>query len=838
MPSFVKYGALSESRFVGRVDEFASIIEHLYEAVGGQGRLVFIAGEAGIGKSRIMSELVKHTRSQNILTLSGRCLYQENKEPYLPFIDAFGEFISGRKQNMDLESIGEEQASEDLFSMGLVGIAGGSASAPEGLMGQTGEGIEDIVPMGLLPIDDEMETPITKIKKIDLQQERTMLFESLSQLVIDISEKQPLLLVLDDLQWADDGSLQLLHYLARNIQTANVMICGAYRPEDIEDIRGSVHILSKTLKRMRPENLFYEIKLERFDENSTGAMVKSMMKRQEIPKQLVRRLYEESEGNPYFIEEVVKSLINEGIIDLSDYDWDKKFDPSRINIPSTIKDVIGRRIDRLDDETNTLLRYASVIGNKFTFQTLHHISNIGEDDLIDSIDALISANIINEDESSVEEMYRFDHTQIREVIYNSMSKSRRRLMHKNIGYIIEELNKTNLEDVIYNLAHHFYLGKDTEKTIFYSIKAGDKATASFAPEEALSYYNMALEAMERLEKIRENKTKMITILKRLGEISFNLSEWKLAMDYFTRSITLSEETENDLQRSESHRKRGYVLNRMANWQQAAKNFEQSLAISNKLEDKVGNADSHRGLGYIHWRLGEYEDAIEHYNQSIQSSMEIGDMHTISIAFIEMGNVYIEKGDLDKAIEYYNKSLKELEPIGDFGEMARAYHNLGDSYLKKGSYEKAIDYFLRCEEMGKKIGRRDIVGWSLFNRGEAYALNGDPDKALECAEKALIILTTIGDKLGILACYKIFGMAYGFREEWDKAIENFKICSNMIGELNIPYVKGEVHYHFGRMYKDKGDSDLAMEQFGTALEIFQNLETEDFLSRVKKEIKEL
>ncbi len=838
MQSLGKFSSIPKSNFVGRERELTDLIAHLEDTISGQGRLVFVVGEAGIGKSRLISEIIEDAEGKNFMTLFGRCHYDENTEPYLPFIDAFGKYISGRKQEDESYLSEDPQTSGDFYSMGLVGITESTPSDDDSLIPPSDD-TGDLIPMGLLPIEDEsMGVHPSKIKEINLQQERTRLFESLSQLVNDISVTKPLLVVLEDLQWADDGSLQLLHYLTRNIQNSRVMIICSYRPEEIENIKGELHPLSKTLRRMRPEKIFYEIQLERFDENNTTQMIESLLKIHNIPEAFTRRLYMESEGNPFFIEEVVKSLINEGLIKTSDYSWDKKFDPSKIHIPSTIRDVIGRRIDRLDDKTRRILSYASVIGNRFTFETLYRLSDLKEEELVDSIDALISANIIHEDTASKDEVYRFDHSQIREVIYNNMSRSRRRLMHKKVGHILENLHRNRLDEVVYNLARHFYEGKDTEKTITYSIRAGEKATKAFAPEDALSYYHMALEALKRLDETDENKENMIFLLKRLGEISFNLSEWKPALEYYQKAIDLCEDTANDGDRAECLRKTGYILNRMGNWSDATKNFEKSLSISKNLDDKFGIADAHRGIGYIHWRLGEYDDAISRYNECIQYSMEIGDMHTIALAFIELGNVYIETGDISKAIEYYNKSLKNLEPIGDYSEMARAYNNLGDSYLKSGKYDEAIEYFEKCEEMGRKIGRKDIVGWSLFNSGEAWALKGESDKALECAEKSMAILRTVGDSLGIQACYKIFGMAYGARKQWDKSIENFNYCVDMGKENNVPYIQGEVHYHFGKMLKEKGDIEKAKTQFKKALEIFSNLETVEFVERIRMEIESL
>jgi predicted ATPase len=217
MKSISKFSSIPESKFVGRERELAELKGHLEDSISGQGRLVFVLGEAGIGKSRLISELVEYVESEDIVTLYGRCLYDENTEPYLPFIDAFGEYISGRKRKDESYSSDDPQTTEDFYSMGLVGIAESSPIASDPLPSSDATG--DLIPIGLLPIGvEDFGVHPSKVKEINLQQERTRLFESLSQLVNDISEDKPLLVILEDLQWADDGSLQLLHYLARNIQ--------------------------------------------------------------------------------------------------------------------------------------------------------------------------------------------------------------------------------------------------------------------------------------------------------------------------------------------------------------------------------------------------------------------------------------------------------------------------------------------------------------------------------------------------------------------------------------------------------------------------------------------
>ena len=408
------------SKFVGRRREISELKGHLEESIKGNGRLVLVVGETGIGKSRLLDELGNYAESQGVLYLKGRSLYRENAEPYLPFMEAFSEYLF---------------ADEDFEDIDIRANLVGGSDEPSSL--------------GLIPLSHKGEKQAASSKTgLSLQEERDRLFELLYRIVLDISEKSPLLLVLDDLQWADDSSLQLLHYLARNIRNTRVLMCGVYCPEDLENNGTKTHSSSETIRRMRIEKLLYEIKLDRFNEELSARIIESLVGKQGLPKEFIKKLYNESEGNPFFIEEVLRSLVNEGLIDIDGYGFDLNVDISQIRIPGTIRDVIAQRIDRLDDRTKKVLRFASVIGNSFTFEPLHRICGVTEEEVIDAIDASIAANIIHEDVTSKEERYKFDHAQVRVAIYNMMSRTRRRFMHKKIGYTIEELSKNRINEVV------------------------------------------------------------------------------------------------------------------------------------------------------------------------------------------------------------------------------------------------------------------------------------------------------------------------------------------------------------------------------------------------------
>lgn len=806
----IKLSAPLYPEFIGREKELMEVRGHLEESMRGNGRLVLIVGETGIGKSRLLEELGRYAESRGVKFLRGRCLYQENAEPYLPFIEAFGEYLSS---DIDFEE-NDGRA-----------VIGGA--------------YDEQFSLGILPLGQVSEALVTdKAPGLNLRDERDRLFESLYRIVIDISEKRPLLLVLDDVQWADDSSLQLLHYLARNIRNTRVMMCASYSPEDLKKDGERAHPLSETLRRMRIEKLFSEILLERFDEKCTTFMIESLVGRQGLPNEFIKILYKESEGNPFFIEEVLKSLVNEGLIDVDSYRWDPKIDTSQIRIPGTISDVIARRIEKLENGTKAILRCASVIGNSFTFELLHRISEASEEAVVDAIDASIAANIIHEDPTSSEERYKFDHALIREVIYNGMSRSRRRLMHKRIGHTLEELNKDRINEVVFSLAHHFYEGKDAEKTLFYAIKAGEKATTSFAPEDAIRYYRNALRTLHEMEERQENLTKKLFVVAELGEIHDRIGRWNASLEFHYKALELSERLGDDSVKARAYRSIGHIKQNQGEYDAALENFKMGLEISERINDIHGMADTYRGMGRVFWRKGEFERAIDFYEWSLGLTERIKDEKLIATTCIELGNVHSELGDWEKAIEYQTYSLKLLEKLRNFYEIGRNYNNIGVTYARKGDMDKAIEQYERSIEVSDKTGNIRMSGWALFNAGEAYARIGKFEKAMEYCDKSLSIFERLDEKLGISGAYMSYGIIYKLKKQWNKAIKYFEESMRIRKELEMPYRLADGYYEFGLLYKEKGDEEKAREYLKKAREIFMKLGAKEFLDKIETELKSI
>jgi tetratricopeptide (TPR) repeat protein len=703
-----------------------------------------------------------------------------------------------------------------------------------------------------------------KIIDLDhLRHERDQMFENTTQLLINMAAEKPLILFLDDIHWADNPSLNLIQYLARHTKEAGVLIIGAYRPEELQKIGGRAHPFIEILHRMKREKLMSRISLERLGMPDIEKMISSIFGRTGLPQGFINHIYDTTEGNPYFVEEVLRSFMEEKIVDMTDKDWYRTIDTSQVRMPETIRDVIIRRINRLEKDTIKVLRYAALIGRVFDYRVLFSLMGIDEERLLDCLDDLVGAKLIHENLESEEETYKFDNTIISDVACTDLSRSRRRVVHGKIAEIMERLYEDKTALVIYDLARHFYRGKDYSKAAPYLMGAGQTAESLYALEEAEKYYNLAFKALSELEVNMENRQRQITVFGRLGRICQIIGKWQFASDYHERTLVLLEEAKNEVsenvseprelglfshemleeswwdeRRAEAYRALGYIKRYQADWDEAVKYYDQALDISSGIDDLSGVAEANRGLGYVHWRKGEYDEAISHYKISIANMEKINDPAVGGVLFIELGNVYNSQGDWLRAVEYYEKSIETLGEVGDLREMGRAYNNLGDIYIQREDWKKAIMYCKRSESTSKKIGSKYMMGWSSFNQAECYANTGEFDKAIEKNNSALELLEPLEDKVGISAIYRNYGTICRLKSDWDRAVEYFEKSLAILSELDTPFDTGSVYYEYGLMYLNQGDRKKAKPCMKKALECFKKVGAKKRVEIIRTQWKDL
>ena len=447
--------SLAGGVFVGRHREMGELKACLEDALSGRGRLVTLVGEPGIGKTRTAQELATYAGLRGAQVLWGRSYEEQGVPPYWPWVQAIRSYVRER----DLEQLRSE-------------MGAGAADIAEVV-----SDVRERLP-GLQPAPE-----------LEPEQARFRLFDSITAFLKTASQRQPLVLVLDDLHWADQPSLMLLQFVARELGGARLLLVGTYR--DVELSRQ--HPLAEALGELTRERLFQRVLLRGLTQEDVGRFIE-MAAGVTPPSALVTSVYTQTEGNPLFVTEVVRLLVQEGELSAEKA---RETDSWTIRIPEGVREVIGRRLNRLSQRCNEALTVASILGREFTMAQLKPlVEEVTEDRLFEVLEEALAARVIEELPQTVGR-YQFTHALIQETLTAELSLTRRVRLHGRIAQALEELYGDDADSHAAELAHHFSQAEavaGTEKLVRYSLLAGERALASRAYEDALSHFERGLVA--------------------------------------------------------------------------------------------------------------------------------------------------------------------------------------------------------------------------------------------------------------------------------------------------------------------------------------------------------
>ncbi len=767
-----------EATFFDREEELEELNHFKKKVASGKGRFVLLGGETGVGKTRLAEEFLERCKEDGFNVIKSRCLYYENTEPYLPFYEALEEHF-------------EEKDEEDEYGPGFIqpDLSTPSEPAPMSMIGRT-------------------ERSNDQPKDISFTDQQEMMFNRVSDLLISLSKKNPIVFFMDDLQWIDRSSAQLMHHLARKISDNRILFLGVYRRDELRYVEEELP-MRETLSRLKEEETVRLIEVTRLDQPSVSELVKSYINRDDLPEDFIWTIYRETEGNPFYIVEILDSMMQEGVIEPDSYDWDPEEELSNISVPSSIKDMTNRKIERLDRDEKKVLYFAALLGNEFNFEILEDVTEMDVISLLDILDDLMDQGIIEEVKNKSEELYEFDHLQTRTALTEDMAQSRKRVSHQRIGYAIEEFYEDEIEDHYYELSKHFYDGKEFEKAYEYSMKSGEKSLKSLDITRAIENFEKALDSLRKSRGVDDFETKEMNLLRRIGELHFDLSEWDTSRGIFESLKNKAEEVGDDKMKALGMRRLGHVYRNMENYDEAEEYFRKSLKISKEMgEEAKGISECHRGLGYIRWREGELEEAQEHYEKAIKNAKDEGNNKELALNYVDIGNVFAWRGEHEKAMQHYKKGLPILEEREMYVKLAKVHNNMGDQYLKKGKLEEAIEEFERCIEYAEQIGNQQYLAWASFNAAEALDSMGHTDRASKHLKVAEEKLEELDEKIGLAGAKRVKSMIKRKEGEVDEAIKLLEEAEEVMKDLNVPFTKARDRFELGKAYKEKEDYEEA------------------------------
>jgi predicted ATPase/DNA-binding SARP family transcriptional activator len=437
----------ARSAFVGREAELAELVAGLEEALAGRGRLYLLVGEPGIGKSRLAEELASHARTRGARILVGRCWEAGGAPAYWPWVQSLRAYVRERE--------------------------------PDRLRAELGTVAAEVAQ--LVPELQELFPNLATAPPLEPGGARFRLFDATAMFLRNASASRPILLVLDDLHAADAPSLLLLQFLARELGSTRMLVLGAFR--NVDPIPGQP--LTEMLAEVAREPVTRRLALGGLSEQDVAAYVELSASEIASP-QLAAALHEETEGNPLFVAETVRLLALEGLRPDST--------AARIAIPQSVRDVIARRLTHLSEECNRLLVLASVLGREFALAALARLAGVSEDGLLETLDEAMAARILSEVPGAPGDL-RFAHVLIRETLYEGLTGARRVRLHRLVVEALEALYGEEPGQHLAELAYHAVAGSDFAKGLRYAQRAGDRALALLAYEEAARLYTRALEAL-------------------------------------------------------------------------------------------------------------------------------------------------------------------------------------------------------------------------------------------------------------------------------------------------------------------------------------------------------
>ena len=730
---------------VGRASELIAIHQIIENTNSGQGQVVLLSGEAGIGKSRLVKEAKAYATDLNFRVVQGNCFPTDLSCPYAPILDLFRTLLA--------------QSDTTKIQYMLKPFA------------------RDLYP--LLP---DMISPITDLSTaqasmaLEPEQEKRRIFTALVHCFTSLATELPLMLIIEDLHWCDDTSLEFLHYLARHSTDHPLLLLMTYRSDEIRPA------LASWLAQLDRERLAHEYLLSSLSRNDVDAMLQAIFDLQRrVPSETLNALYELTEGNPFFIEEILKSLITAGGIFYMDENWEHK-PLSELHIPRSVQDAVQQRTDQLSKDARHVLTLAAVAGRRFDFVLLQQLTHHDEQQLLILMKELIAAQLVIEE---LAEHFAFRHALTRQAVYAELLARERKALHLTIAETIESFYTSTLDAYIADLSYHFYEADAWEKALKYAQNAGDKAQTLFAPHAAIDHYTRALSAL------------------------YNLA------------ITPP---------PEMFRKRGQAYEILGEFEHARSDFELSLHIARSNGDQQAIWEAQLNLGML-WTGSDYERSGEYYQQAFELSQAMNEPSTIAHSLNRLGNWNLNLERPLEALEYHQKALTIFEGLRDQHGIAETLDLLGMTSYLGGDLVQGTIYYKQAVVLFEELDDRQGLTSSLATltlRGPTYQTDTMVSATTSLAdvipdgERALKIAQDIEQRSAEAYALLFLGFCLGAKGDYTRALELALRGLEIAEEIEHQQWKAAAHCVLGVMYRDLIELPMARQHLEQALSLAKGI----------------
>ncbi|MBC8249384.1 MAG: tetratricopeptide repeat protein, partial [Anaerolineales bacterium] len=800
-----------ESPLVGREAEFGALREALQRLRAGVGGIVTIVGEAGIGKSRLVAEARGQVISRGAVAaplrwVEGRCQSYGTSIAYLLWLDA------------------------------LRSVLGMSVDDPPIVVRDTlrqwvrtlcQDHFDDIYPylvrLMLLPLEEEYQATLQSLEGEALKMST---FRAVETLIERAANDRPLIIVCEDLHWADPTSLELLEQLLALTDQAPLLFICVFCPQTEH---GSWRIKEIAGRHYRHRHT--DLWLDPLSAGESEALVGNLLQVEDLPQKLKWRILGHAEGNPFYVEEIIRSLGDDGAIvqDEATGRWQATRDVAEIPIPDTLHGVLMARIDRLPEEAKRVLRMAAVIGRIFLYRVLETIAEEGRE-LDVYLLTLQREEMIRERARLPELEYIFKHELTREAAYNGLLKKERRVFHRKVAEALEQLFPDRIEEQVELLAHHWEQAGEPEKAINYLLQAGDRARRLGASLEAVDFYQLALQTAAGLET-PERVVGLHHVHERLGDVYLeHLSRHAEALQHYECFLELSELDEDA---ARGGRKVATVHLLRGDLPQAQEYYEAALARLSPLPPLAECCRVHNGLSHLFLSRNQLDEAARHANASLEISRQIADTRGLADAYRVMGIIAIHRGDLEAACTHDERSLELYRELGDLPRIIQACNNVGDSYRLSGRMGWALERLNEGLEVARRIGDTRDEALLLRTTAELFLDQGRWEMALAHLERALPVAEESGVASQIIESHRVLGSAYEAVGRLDDGRHHLEIAEALMRDKQQFRFAPAIYLDLAQLNATRGEFDEAWRCVQLAQEAAGPEPSDAFLSLVHR-----
>lgn len=780
---------------VGRDMESQKLEDSLKAAASGQAGSIFVGGEQGVGKTILLQHLKAKCQIRGITVVDSNCL-QDQTIAYQPLLDILNKLSSYVENNLPAQTVGKLKEIPNKHNEG------------SSLSVETAQ--SNVVP--------------------DIAEAQAAYHQMIHDLLVDISQIVPLIMIIDNLQWADSSTIGFLKYCQLHQNQGKIFWCGAYRDEGLSQNSS----LQALIDHGDSGGCVDCLTLSRFDLSGTRNLIVSKLIKNKFPEEFFAYVHQRTSGNPYFVIEVLKYLLANDILFLKDSSWG--VDLERLEksiIPDSVESVLLRNLQRYDQNIVDFLSVAAIIGTRFSLRLLRELNLFDAKTLSEILTTLINDRLlIQQDEFAAgKTFYEFANQSLQTLLYRRCKKGKRLFWHKAIAEFLEKQKPDEVEESVFEITHHYLQTKEYEKVYHYALLSAERMERRFANRDVLGYLDKALKLTSKFtDKPRAQEKRALVLTKRadfckkVGDLNQSERDYKTILRLIQASSDLRTQvkTYNNL---------GEVYRLKHDYRKGISVLKKAMQLHEKIDDPVEHANTLSYLGLLYWTDSQYQNALVSFRKALEIDQKQDNKSYRASTLNNMGLVYWSLHQYSEALKYFTETLSIYRELDDQEWIARSLNNIGQTYFCLGEYTEAIRHYQESLAINEKIENKKEKTFNLENLSEVYRAIGTYASALEYGQKGLDLALEIEFTERVGRISKDLGITYFELGEYQRAYEYFQKSKDVAERIEDKELQILILISLGKFFSVFNNDQRSHQLLEEAIQIINAINDERSLISV-------